>query len=314
MSPEDYRRAQALDLVASGGETRLPPSRQQWLNPVGLRAVEDGLEWLPRESRERGGVITPTEGLLEDVLRLAEADSAAVVDFASRHGVLGVFPNRSGDVRVTPQTWYRPGEYVKESLDVWHAAATRARALLAAAAKLRQGRPLTDDERVPVLHAAWPDTEPDYTAHEVWVDGQRHVEGPADDEAALRQALLNYRNGTLGDDRAQLSWAVTTWMQEAGAGLVLAWSTGAAAPELTIGGDLAWGCLAAVTVQVALACARAEPVQTCDGCGTLHAPQRKPKPGQRSFCQACRDAGVPVKLANRDRRAKLRAAREGDQQ
>lgn len=305
----------AQELVAAGGGTRMPPSRQQWLNPVGLRAVEDGLEWLPRESRERGGVIAPTEGLLEDVLRLAEADSAAVVDFASRHGVLGVFPNRSGDVRVTPQTWYRPSEYAKESLDVWHAAATRARALLAAAAKLRQGRLLTDDERVPVLRAAWPDTEPDYTAAEVWVDGQRHVEGPADDEAALRQALLFYANRTLDSDRTNLSWAVSTWMREAEASLVLTWPPASATPVLTIGGERAWGCLSAITVQVALACSRAEPVQTCDGCGALHAPQRKPKPGQRSFCQACRDAGVPVKLANRDRRAKLRAAREqGDQQ
>lgn len=135
---------------------------------------------------------------------------------------------------------------------------------------------------------------------------------PYDDPAAaLREELLQYAQRTLEDDRVQLSWAVSTWMQQVGAQLVLTWPVGASAPELTIGGERPQGCLPAVTVQVALACSRAETTRTCDGCRALHAPRRQPKPGQRSFCQTCRDAGVPVKIANRDRRAGVRT-KKGD--
>jgi len=298
-SPEEYRAAAAIEL-AEHGSTRMPPTAQQWLSPVGVRATSDGIEWLPRESLVRRGVVVPSDGLLEDFLTLRDADTARVADFAARHGVLGLPTIR----------WTRPGEYVQEPLRAWRDAATRANALVIAAARLRDGQPLTDDQRVVVLRAAWPDVEGSrFTSRQLYLDGEPFYEPHPDPEAALREALLAHANRTLEDDRVQLTWAVSTWMQETGARLVLAWAPGAGAPSLTIGGELGRGCLAAITVQVALACSRADTTRACDGCGALHAPRRQPKPGQRSFCQQCRDAGVPVRLANRDRKARQR--REG---
>ncbi|MGI8994175.1 MAG: hypothetical protein ACR2FP_07700 [Nocardioidaceae bacterium] len=235
-------------------------------------------------------------------MTLRRADSEAVAAFAVRHGVLGI----------SRKTWWRPGEYVREPLSAWHEAATRANALLTAAARLRAGRPLSDDQRVPVLDAAWPDVTGDrFTTRELYVEGEPFMEPHTDPEAARREALLMLASRTLEDDRVQLAWAVTEWMRGAGAQLVLTWPAGSTTPALAIGGEMARGCLAAITVQVALACSRGETTRTCDGCGALHAPRRQPKPGQRSFCQQCRDAGVPVKLATRDRRAKQRQRKIG---
>lgn len=297
MTPEEYRHASAAALIDHDGATRMPPTDQRWLSPVGVRATPGGIEWLPRDSLARGGVMAPSEGLLEDFLTLGRANGDLIADFALRHGVLGL----------NDKIWRLPGEYAQEPLSAWHEAATLAAALLDAAAVLRAGRPLSDDQRVPVLRAAWPDVVGGhFTSRELHLDSETFMEPHADSEAAVREALLLHANRTLDDDRVQLAWAVSTWMHDAGAQLVLTWPTRATAPVLTIGGEMARGCLPAITMQVALACSRGETTRTCDGCGALHAPRRQPKPGQRSFCQQCRDAGVPVKLATRDRRARAR--------
>lgn len=302
MTPDEYRLTSSAELARDGQQTRMPPTAQQWLSPVGVRATDEGIEWLPRESADRGGVIVPSAGLLEDFLTLTSANSDRVAAFAAQHGVLGLWD--------TGRRWYRPGEYAREPLSAWTEGAVRADALLSAAVQLRAGRPLSDDQRVPVLDAAWPDVQISHlSAQELYLDGERVWMSHPDREAARREALLLHTSRTLDDDRAQLAWAVSTWMDSAGAGLVLTWPERSAAPALTIGGERARGCLPAITVQVALACGRADTTRTCDGCGALHAPRRQPKPGQRSFCQPCRNDGVPVRLANRDRRARARKDR-----
>jgi hypothetical protein len=290
MTPEDYRLAAASELVAEGGSTRPPPAAQEWLAPFGVREADDGIEWLPRESLIRDGMIVPSEGLLEDFVRLRDADVGGVAAFAQVHGVLGCGPAR----------WYQPGKYAFEPLAEWHAAARRADALITAAQRLRDRKPLNDDMRVPVLKAAWPDVEARLRGDP--------IASPADSEGGVRAELLLLAGRNLEDDRVQLAWAVTTWMQQVGAQLVLHWPAGAGEPVLAIGGERARGCLQAVTVQVALACARAEATRACDGCGALHAPRRSPKPGDRSFCQACRDAKVPLKIAKRESRSRQREA------
>ena len=298
MTPEHYRMAAAADL-AIGGLTRMPPAPMWWVSPVGLRIAQDGIEWLPRESHARGGVIVPSPGLLDDFVTLTNATTAAVLDFARTHGVLGLGTD-----------WTRPREFAREPLQTWLEAARQARDLLVAAQRLRQGQLLTDDERVPVLRAAWPDAQPlQFTERALFLDGEPVYEPYTNPDDAIRDALLLHANGTLDDDRVQLTWAVTTWMMDAGAQLVLTWPPGASEPALTIGGERPRGCLPAITVQVALACSRAESTRSCDGCGALHTPRRQPKPGNRSFCEECRRRGVPVKLANRDGRARERAQR-----
>ncbi len=311
MTPDEYRTATAAELAADGS-TRMPPTAQAWVSPVGVRTTtyaktSRGIEWQPRESFARRGVIEPAPGLLENFLTLREATAEQVEAFALTHGVLGIEPDQQRDLT---------GGYWVEPLTMWRGEATRAHDLLTAAARLRTRKPLTDDQRLPVLRAAWPDEtgwrdkHPEDAHKRFFLDGapvtERHADEPLHEGQA--EALLGYAKRTLDDDRTQLAWAVSRWMHAAGAALVLTWPTNVATePLLTIGGELQRGCLAAITVQVALACARAETTRACDYCGALHAPRRAPRPGQRSFCQQCRDNGVPVRLAHRDKRERERA-------
>lgn len=43
---------------------------------------------------------------------------------------------------------------------------------------------------------------------------------------------------------------------------------------------------------------------TCDGCGALHLPERKPRADRRNFCETCRRNKVPQKLRKRRQRAR----------
>lgn len=46
----------------------------------------------------------------------------------------------------------------------------------------------------------------------------------------------------------------------------------------------------------------------CSSCEKPYAHIRAPKAGQRNYCPGCRAAGVPVKIAQRNRRERLRSA------
>jgi hypothetical protein len=97
------------------------------------------------------------------------------------------------------------------------------------------------------------------------------------------------------------------WLTEGDARLILDWPPRQTRPELTIGAPVAdAGVFCALGIQLSLACARSDGVAVCDGCGSLHSPSRQPRPGQRTFCARCRADKIPVKLANRDRRARER--------
>jgi len=276
----------------------MPPAAQQWLAPVGVRPTGDGIEWLPAESLARDGVITPERRLLEEFLQLRDASTQQVAAFARRHGVLGL--RRKSRPRL--------GQYVHEPLGEWHAAAELAHALTTAANKLRSGIQLSDDERVPVLAAASPEIRRQLLSGRLieYHTGEVFYEPEPDPEGEWRAALLEQALRTVSDDRDQVAWTVTRWMSEAGAGLALLWPPVATTPALAIGGETARGCLAAITVQVALACAGSDETRTCSGCRELFTPGRRTPAGKRPWCPKCRKNGEPGKQAKRDQRARER--------
>jgi hypothetical protein len=69
------------------------------------------------------------------------------------------------------------------------------------------------------------------------------------------------------------------------------------------------GLFGALAVDLAFAVGRASGFAFCDGCGDVYAPSRRPVRGKRSYCQRCRDRGVPVLDAQRDRRRRLSDAK-----
>lgn len=297
--------------MSTAGWTRIPPMAQTWLAPVGLRLHGEALEWLPHESLKRGGTIAPQPRLLDDFLALHGQDDDRVLDFAQEHGVLGLGDDGRPWAVSAAKRWYGPGKYARENLSGWRTHLQAARDVLHVAGKLARRERLTDHDRLPILRLAWPD-EPGPLLGEAHETPLGLAFDPAPDDDTH---LLLFANRTVQDDRQTLCWAVGNLLQQAGAGVVLEWPSDARQPRMTLGGQQR-GCLAAIAVQVALACTRAETTATCSGCGQLYAPAQPPRPGLRHFCERCRRSGVPAKLANRDRRARERARQrnEGEQE
>ncbi len=116
--------------------------------------------------------------------------------------------------------------------------------------------------------------------------------------------------------RALVAQAVSYWLDAGGARVGMEWSTGAR-PRLVIGSGASpdAGIFGALGVELAGRCATAERLDVCDGCGRpfLMTPKQRARleqrPGTRAFCPDCREAGVPARMADQDRRARQRAAR-----
>lgn len=86
------------------------------------------------------------------------------------------------------------------------------------------------------------------------------------------------------------------WLGDVGPRLV--WRSGGMAFELASRSGL-FGALAA---QAAFFAAGSEGLAVCSSCGTAYPPRRRPVLGLRSYCEACRNDGAPLRDAQRDKR------------
>lgn len=159
-----------------------------------------------------------------------------------------------------------------EPVSAWRAWAGRAYALLSITAALRQGE--------------------DWTAEDWRVaSGSERWERPK----------------TTAECRRQVEWLANCWL---GAASVRPWlQTGNGAAQLALGSSRGNSPLfGAIAIQLALAVCGAEGFAVCDGCKELHTPTRKPRSGERTYCQRCRDTGVPQRHAAADYRAREKQA------
>lgn len=275
MHPEMRRQRASAELLE--GVTRVPPADHRWYAPVDV-AVNDGvLSYDLAATEARAGIAVAESGLLEDFLRLDGAEDAAFARFADTHGVLGLCSH--GAVHTAcPVAGRSAGELTAidnptdhEALDVW-----------------RQ-----------------------WVAHAVRLYAySRQLQGPNPLSAEQRRLLYDEDFGpppSLHADRQMVAAALSSWLETGDARLLVTWPGQATLPVLAIGAPIPdRGVFAALGLQLAMAAGRAEGLSTCTSCGVLFAPTRRPRAGQRTFCPACRDAGEPVRFAQRDRLARLR--------
>jgi hypothetical protein len=111
-----------------------------------------------------------------------------------------------------------------------------------------------------------------------------------------------------GVDRDRKMWArllnvllelgrVRPWLIWEGAGK-------SARPKLVFSGP---NLLSYLALQLCLRASKHDAFAVCSYCNRQYAPMgRAPKTGQRNFCPVCRAAGVPVQVAQRSRRERLR--------
>lgn len=96
---------------------------------------------------------------------------------------------------------------------------------------------------------------------------------------------------------------LTTWFREAGVSTELEWPAREATPRLRHGGA---GAFPTVLWQLSAAIASTDRFVLCAGCGDSFAPSRKPKAGQKSWCEDCRSEGKDRKAARRAYRTRER--------
>ena len=278
----------------------LGAARQRWRCARGLGLDGDALRWDVDETREAGGECVAEPGFLDGFLELADADGAAVLDYAERvggvlalcqHGRPGASPRHLDD-EDAPMGWCEPTG--REELETWRRWARLARSLVAVADALGSGGRVAAD--------LWPEVLP------FALYGARAVVEPwpgLDELRAPRRADAR---------RALVAQALSWWLEAGGVRVGVEWLGKRPRFVMGSGSEPDAGILGALGVELVMRCASSERLEECAGCSRpfpLSASQRarlERDPSARMFCEECREAKVPQRLAMRDRRARLRAA------
>jgi hypothetical protein len=266
-----------------------------WASPP-LRAprARDRREaFFGRYGRSQGGVRLrrPDETMLPRFVELADASAVSIRNYARTWGPLGIcshgrpcshsaFTSRRnvpGDPPCRPLGW--DGEGGLEPVEAWRAYARRAGAILRAAERLRSGRVL-ELEDWKTLRAPSP-------------------VGPTPPRKATKLGwllLLSTLNAWLvdGDVRPQVLPSANRPDFRLGLRLGTPWWMG----------EPSWPLFGAIGLALARAVTLASPMW-CDGCGKMYAPSRAPRSGERHYCATCRRKGIPLRDAQRARRARL---------
>ena len=127
---------------------------------------------------------------------------------------------------------------------------------------------------------------------QTWLALAHFVAGPRDQNRAMFERLVNTLLG-LGGVRPWMTWPDR--------------GPGATRPQIAyVGRSL----LSELAIQFCLRVAKVDSFLVCTHCQRLYSPVvRAPKAGQRNFCSACRQAGIPKKYAIADFRQRQRQER-----
>jgi hypothetical protein len=110
-----------------------------------------------------------------------------------------------------------------------------------------------------------------------------------------------------GSDRDRKMWArlLNALMELGRVRPWLVWEgTGGSVPKLMFSGR---NLLSYLALQLCLRASKHDAFAVCSYCEREYtSAERAPKAGQRNFCLDCRNNGVPVRLAQRSRRERLR--------
>jgi DNA-directed RNA polymerase subunit RPC12/RpoP len=228
---------------------------------------------------------------LNEFVKLWESDSAAILRFAKKWGVLAMQPTRAKDTVL-----YRPcGESQTEGADpipAWKYFSRRACAVLNIAAALRQDK-LGDLADWGVI-ASIDDTRESYR-----IAFEEHKYGmgwylfpkPAPNRNPVEQG------------RRVIATEVASWLSSWRAGrmqglsdFAAQWNPDSERWELQV--DYHGFLFAALGLQLALSLAGAESLYTCSGCGFPYVRElKRPKPGTANYCPKCGEKGVAQRRA-----------------
>jgi len=243
-----------------------------------------------------GPRIRPSERILNEFMSLVSAPDEKLRGFASRYGPLLIYCT----VKREASRELIVGEYC----EVWRYFSRSLQALLHIAAGFRAGNSqqrLKEDwdaigdvpTRVRELDDRPEDSRKPWIIHpeQEWTARSCYFIGKGRDRSrTMWLGLLNCLL-QLGQTRPWLLWEG---------------SATESLPRLVFSGP---NLLSYMALQVCLIAAKQGAFALCSFCQKQYTPKRTPKSGQKNYCPECRDAGVPVRMAQRARLARLRHRR-----
>jgi hypothetical protein len=163
-----------------------------------------------------------------------------------------------------------------EPLDAWRRLATRAQNLMLAARLINLGEEMPSEAWISI-----DGDKTDFSRYEAWAH--------------------------LADPRQRLAENLNWWMLAADINLTVRAEPKGLRTALTP----AWipSVLGIVAIQLVLTCCHSEGLFTCAGCGAPFIARRMATRGSRVYCETCRTAGVSLRDAKRDSRARKRLKR-----
>lgn len=262
-----------------------PLTARQWRIPDRIELKGEKLFWheTPRHVVKLQGEI------LEAFLRLANASSSRILEFAKQWGVLELCKYDCPPSH-PPLYWLCP---VKNSysyhprmedgapwepVTAWRRWAQRANATLNVAGDLYEDKIAREEEwRV----ACWIERKSEDRNYSI---------RPKRVEAGWRLLALNLNYWLeLAEVRPYVDWAKSPEDNK-----------GRLSLPLMVG-----GLFGALATQLVLAISRTDGLAICSGCGVGYVPSyRRPRAGERHYCKECRDGKVPQRDAARDHRSR----------
>jgi hypothetical protein len=249
-----------------GSELHIETSRRQLFQPINP----------PRVAR-------PTPDLLERFIGLAEKDEAQILQFARKYGGLEIFVD-----------WHSKRVHI-EYCSVWQYLARVMKAMLKISASLyaRQRVPSAEWKIIGELPAAIRSME-ESPGQDHWVRNRfTDMEQWCSIAGYLRSSGRPYPRET----RSLFIRMLNTLL---GLGMVrpwIVWPEGSR-PQVVYSGRTLMSGLA---LQLCLRVAKIPSFVMCAHCQQSYLPEKRaPKTGQRNFCPACRDKGIPQQYASWD--------------
>jgi hypothetical protein len=283
----------AADYLRVASSTQEIVTAEKPNTPTYRAEMEFVLEQPWSESPTYANRVRPNPEILERFLLLATASDQQIQKFASSFGALLVF----GEIE---KRKILPAKLViVESCEMWRYFALSMRSLLRIASCFHADRKSdpADWHLIGACPASFvPQTEKhrdllspnSLSGEEAWLAMVHFVRKGADRDRKMWARLLNVLL-ELGRARPWLVWE--------GDGSY-------ARPNLVFSGP---NLLSYLALQLCLRASKYDAFAVCGYCHQEYTPMRRaPKTGQRNFCPDCRDRGVPVRLAQRSRRERLR--------
>jgi hypothetical protein len=220
--------------------------------------------------------VQPGPRLLEDFVELADRTPEEILRYARRWGVLELCDHDQPACHAHLQCVPRgTGTRYLEPVSCWYKYAALFGSLLRIASNLA-------DER-PGLDADW----------EIVINALDQVQNPF------------YQRRGLGPDLDKLQVILNSLISMSGVKPFLFRERGKWSVNFSGGFVIACGLFGALVCRLMLAATCTQGLGVCSACGRGYLPSRRPNPNRRSYCDTCRRDKIPVRDAQRDRRARL---------